>query len=135
MVTSQNYMPQRSNGWEKLVQIEGQRIEFLASCVCFEWPEPIPPMHASIFPGLIVFPVQCDVKEKGQQASNKCFRWEGHIDHIVELQKQLRHLIITHTTKEENSFDWSWKTIEVIYQARDRTEKLCTHLASVWTGP
>jgi hypothetical protein len=62
----QNYMSQRSNRWEKLVQVKGQRIEFLASCVRLEIPEPIPPMHASISPGLAVFLVQCEVQEQSQ---------------------------------------------------------------------
>jgi hypothetical protein len=62
----QSYISQRSNRREKLVQVKGQRIEFLASCVCPEIPEPIPPMHASISLDLAVFMVQCHVQEQSQ---------------------------------------------------------------------
>lgn len=90
--------PQWSNSeshwWKKLVKIEGKRIELLASCICLEWPELVPPMHAPVLLGCTIFPVQCGVQEEGQCPRYKCFRREWYIDHIVELPK------------EKNSLSW-----------------------------
>ena len=47
--------------WEVLVEIEGQRIEFVAPRVGLERPEPVPPMHSPVLPRRIVFLMQRDV--------------------------------------------------------------------------
>ena len=45
------------------VEIEGQRIEFLASRVGLERSKLVPPMFASIFPDLTILLMQCAVQE------------------------------------------------------------------------
>lgn len=71
--------------WEVLVEIERKRVEFFTSRVTFERSELVPPMLSSVFPYRRVFLVQSVVQEEGYGASDKRFRGERDIHHIVEL--------------------------------------------------
>ena len=75
-----------SDWWEKLVEIERQGIELVSSCVCLERPEPVPPMHASVFPRCTVLLVQRHVQEHRHHAGHKGLRRHRDVYHVVELR-------------------------------------------------
>lgn len=96
---SNSKIMRKSHGWKIFVEIKGEGIEFLASCIGLKGPELVPPMLTSVFPYWTFLLVQCVVQEIRQHTSNKRFRWEWYVDNVIELQitKSILHHIYIHT--------------------------------------
>lgn len=75
----------KSDGWEVLVQTEGQGVEFLTPCIALKGPELVPPVFPPVFPDCTVLLVQSIVKEVCQATGNKGLRRERNVDHVIKL--------------------------------------------------